>query len=55
MSGTIDYIKEEALDTAEPFHIEVNDNYVLNGDEDKIMKQEDPHSIDKVEEIKGKV
>ena len=55
MSGSIDFIKEEALDTIEPFHIEVNEKYLLNVDEDKMIKQEDPLSIDKEEEEKGKI
>ena len=55
MSGTVDSIKEEALDTVEPFQIEVNEKDVLNVDEDKMIKQEDLLSIDKAEETNGKI
>ena len=46
MSGTVDLIKEEAFGIVEPFHIEVNKKDVLNVGEYKMIKQEDPLSID---------
>ena len=56
MSGTINHIKEEAMDTVEPLHIELNGKIVLNVDEDKMIKQEDRLSIAKEEEeTKGKI